>query len=159
MKAEHHRVFLHKCRVAKVTPKGLRLNRKVNPIKGVGTNETVAKIERIIKRAEEDILVTLINHNENLAETINHQLEDVEKDIQARPNSEREDIESTLKKAEQSEDELRSSLERTRNDKLAELKRTGPISERSRRKSGPRSLKKGQYNSRWDHKARESRQP
>ena len=66
LRVEHHRLFLQKCRVAKVISVGLRLNRRVNPISGFGTRETVAKIEEILRKVEDDILSTLISHNENL---------------------------------------------------------------------------------------------
>ena len=114
LRVEHHRLFLRKSHVAKVIPKGLRLNRRVNPISGIGTRETVAKIEDILRKAEEDILSTLISHNENLVDDTRRQLEEIERQIQSRPNNEKGIMEFTLHKAEENEDVLRSSLKKTR---------------------------------------------
>ena len=155
LRADHHRAFLGKCLKAKVTPKGLKLNRRVNPIKGAGSGDTAAKIERILKTAEEDIVETLVDHYENYIEASNLELSDLEKQIQSRSGAERRDIDPT---SDRNEDILRSSLERTRNDKLLRLKEAGPSISTPRRKFGKGSLK-GPLKSKWDHRAPEDHRP
>ena len=78
MRADHHRAFLHRCLQAKITPKRLRLGRRVNPIRGVGTTNTANRIKEILKKAEEGIVHTLIDHYENLIESTTNQREDIE---------------------------------------------------------------------------------
>ena len=50
--AEHHRTVINRCRQAHIVPTGLKLNRKVHPIKGDERFDVSDKIETIIKKAE-----------------------------------------------------------------------------------------------------------
>ena len=87
--ADHHRAFPCKCLKAKVTPKGIKIVRWGNPIQGVGSKVTAARIVQIHKTTEEGIVKTLVDHYDNYIEVSKRELQDIEKDIQSRPSRDR----------------------------------------------------------------------
>ena len=121
LRAEHHHAFLERCRKERKVPKGLKLNRQVHPIKGKGGSTIAANIEHIISRAERDIVDSLISHYEELGENITVELKNMETQLGSRPENDEGAVQSCLQTMEKEEDDLRSSLERTRNSKLRDL--------------------------------------
>ena len=126
LRADHHRVFLHKCHTNDVTPKGLRLSRQVHPIQGTGSSNTSAKIENILLSVEKGILEALIEHYDGSVESTTDQLQDIQEELSRRPTTYQEETDSSTHRAELSEDILRSSLKKTRNEKLKKLRGSRP---------------------------------
>ena len=67
-----------------------------------------------------------MEHYNQLVDTTIRDLCDIEEDLRSRPPSDKEAIDSSTIQAELKEDDLRSELERTRNQKLTKLKQPGP---------------------------------
>ena len=129
-------MFLQKCLNENEVPKSLRLERRVHTIRGDGHGDTAATIEEILKNAELGILETLISHYDGLIDATTWELQSIKTDLQARSGREQEEEVSSIQRAEQSEDDLRSSLERTRNEKLRKLKRPNTPSSTPRSTDG-----------------------
>ena len=135
LRADHHRAFLNKCRVAKVTPKGLKLNHQVHPIQSSGSAAASEKIGNILRKAEGEIVQTLIEHYDNLLDTTNTDLRNIEDSLRNRPTSDKEAIDSSNQPVELKEDHLKCELEKTRIEKLKTLKQPGPSQSTPARKA------------------------
>ena len=94
---------------------------QVHPIKGKGEPVIAANIEHIISRAERDIVNSLISHYDELGETITAELKNMETQLGSHPDNNKGAIQSILQTMEKEEDDLSSSLERSRKNKLRDL--------------------------------------
>ena len=92
LRADHHRVFLHRCHTDDMTPKGLRLSRQVHPTQGTVSGVTAARIENILHGAEKGILQALIDHYDDQVESTTHQLQPIEENLRQRPGTDGERI-------------------------------------------------------------------
>ena len=138
LRAEHHHMFLDRCRKARMVPTGLKLNRNVHPIKGDGTSDISVRIEAIIKQAETDIVDALMVHYRKVTESTSARLTEIEGNLSNRSLDEREEITVAQSQAEREEDVLRSSLERTRSWKWSKLNDDRPPARSGSSRSGPR---------------------
>ena len=62
LRVEHHTQFLKTCHQDGLVPKGLKINTQVHPTRGDEPSDTPSKIDAILKRAEQDIVDTLVTH-------------------------------------------------------------------------------------------------
>ena len=61
-----------------------------------------------------------------MIDSTNKELEEIEGDLNSRPNTDAENILAAAQRVDRSENDLRVSLKRTRTSKLKKLQRTGP---------------------------------
>ena len=94
---------------------------QVNRTKGDGPSDMPSKIDSILKRAERDIVDTLVTHYHQVSESTTATLGDIERDLSSRP--ERDEISRAADRSIRDEDDLRSYLKRTRRGKLSALHR------------------------------------
>ena len=123
LKVEHHTQFLETCRQDGLVPKGLKINTQVHPTRGDEPSDTPSKIDAILKQAEQDMVDTLVTHYHQVSESTTARLGDLERELVSRPAREQDEISLAADKTVRDEDDLKSSLERTRKSKLSALHR------------------------------------
>ena len=121
LRVEHHAQFLKACRQDELVPKGLKINMQVHPTRRDEPSDTPGKIETILKRAEQDIVDTLVTHYRQVSEATTARLGDIKRDLDSRPERDQAEISMAADRATSDEDDLKSSLERIRQNKLSAL--------------------------------------
>ena len=112
------------CRQDGLVPKGLKINTQVHPTRGDRPSHTPNKIDSILKRAEQDMVDTLVAHYRQVSKSTMAKLGDIERDLESTPEEEQSEISIAADRSTRNEDDLKSSLERTRRSKLSTLHNT-----------------------------------
>ena len=84
LRAEHHRVFLDKCKTGNIIPKGLRLNREIHFMRGNETCQTARTIEDMLSRTETSLMDLLLQHYDDLISSLTSTVQITERKIQTK---------------------------------------------------------------------------
>ena len=127
LRAEHHHVFLDKCKTGNIIPKGLRLNREIHFMRGNETCQTACKIEDLLSLTETNLRALFLKHDDDLIASLNSAVQVTERKIQTATSKkqlsqrDKRRILSNFRQSEVEENKLRVTLEQTRQDKFRSL--------------------------------------
>ena len=105
LRVEHHAQFLKTCRQDGLVPKGLKINTQVHPTRRDEPSDTPNKIDSILKRAEQDIVDTLVAHYRQVSESTKAKLGDIERDLESRREEEQSDFSMAADRSTRAEED------------------------------------------------------